>query len=284
MSRRGPQPTPCFVTLAGLFALLAAPVTLADPVSVVNELRNGGCARVTPAGAPARRAAPLDAIAAELARGTKLADAMAKSRYPAASSTSFHVRGSSADADVRRILADKYCAPINERRFSELGVFQRGADTWIVLAEPKEIPPPLEPVAVERRVLALVNAARATPRKCGRDAYAAAGPVVLSRTLSDVALAHALEMAARGVLEHRGADGSNSAERITRAGYAWQAAGENIAAGQQTAEAVVAAWLSSPGHCATLMGPRFTEMGIAFALAPSRNPSIYWTQLFATPR
>ena len=79
-------------------------------------------------------------------------------------------------------------------------------------------------------------------------------------------------------------DGSNSAERITRAGYAWQAAGENIAAGQLSAEAVVAGWLESPGHCATLMGPRFTEMGIAFALAPSRNPPIYWTQLFATPR
>lgn len=284
MSGGGQQPKSLVFGLVGSLALLASHAAQADPASVVNALRTGGCARVTPAGTPAKRAAELDAIAAELARGTKLSDAMAKSSYPAASSTTFHVRGSPADADVRKVLADRYCAPINQPRFTELGVFQRGTDTWIVLAEPKEIPPPLEPVAAERRVLALVNAARAVARKCGRDDYAATGPVVLSRTLSDVALAHALEMAARGVLEHRGADGSNSADRITRAGYTWQAAGENIASGQQTADAVVAGWLASPGHCATLMGPQFAEMGIAFALARGRDPSIYWTQLFATPR
>jgi hypothetical protein len=38
--------------------------------------------------------------------------------------------------------------------------------------------------------------------------------------LSEVGLAHSLEIAARGVLEHRDADGRNSAVRITRAGYA----------------------------------------------------------------
>jgi uncharacterized protein YkwD len=90
-------------------------------------------------------------------------------------------------------------------------------------------------------------------------------------------------MAARGSLCHEGSDGSKSGERITRAGYLWQASGENIAAGQADADAVVAAWLGSPGHCATLMGPFFTETGIAFALAPTKNPSIYWTQVFAAP-
>jgi uncharacterized protein YkwD len=90
-------------------------------------------------------------------------------------------------------------------------------------------------------------------------------------------------MAARGKLDHRGSDGTNSGERMTRAGYAWQAAGENIAAGQVDAEAAVAAWLKSPGHCATLMGSFFTQTGIAFALAPTKNPPIYWAQVFATP-
>ena len=46
----------------------------------------------------------------------------------------------------------------------------------------------------------------------------------------------------------------------------------------------MAAWLTSPGHCATLMAPFFTQMGVAFELAPAKNPSIYWTQVFAAPR
>jgi uncharacterized protein YkwD len=32
------------------------------------------------------------------------------------------------------------------------------------------------------------------------------------------------------------------------------------------------------------MGSFFTQTGIGFALAPSKNPSIYWTQVFAQPR
>ena len=91
-------------------------------------------------------------------------------------------------------------------------------------------------------------------------------------------------MAERGSLGHEGSDGSVSGERMTRAGYEWQASGENVAAGQPDAESAVAAWLESPGHCATLMEPRFTETGIAFALAPGKNPSVYWTQVFAAPR
>ena len=71
---------------------------------------------------------------------------------------------------------------------------------------------------------------------------------------------------------------------MTRAGYRWRATGENIAAGQATADAVVAAWLDSPGHCTNIMGPQFTQMGVAFALAPSGNPGIYWAQVFGAPQ
>jgi uncharacterized protein YkwD len=101
--------------------------------------------------------------------------------------------------------------------------------------------------------------------------------------LNEAALRHARDMAERGSLGHQGSDGSQSGDRITRAGYRWRGSGENVAAGQRDADAVVAAWLDSPDHCATLMGPLFTEMGVAFALAPSKNPAIYWAQAFAVP-
>jgi uncharacterized protein YkwD len=106
----------------------------------------------------------------------------------------------------------------------------------------------------------------------------------MSTTLTAAASLHSLDMAERGRLGHDGSDGSSSGERITRAGYAWQASGENVAAGQPDAQTVVAGWLDSPGHCATLMNSAFTETGIAFALAPGKNPAVYWTQVFAAPR
>jgi uncharacterized protein YkwD len=32
------------------------------------------------------------------------------------------------------------------------------------------------------------------------------------------------------------------------------------------------------------MNANFTETGVAFALAPGKNPAVYWTQVFAAPR
>jgi uncharacterized protein YkwD len=269
-----------------VLAALAAATARADPAAVVNALRTEGCAGVAAGGGPVRRDSALDAAARELARDTKLADALARVGYPAASSGSFHVRGSSDDAVIRAMLAERYCAAVNDPKLADLGVHQSGTDTWIVLAARAAVPFAAlqNPAAVAERVLELVNAARAQARRCGRDDWPAAPPVVLSATLTAAASLHALDMAGRGSLGHEGSDGSTSGERMTRAGFVWAGSGENVAAGQPDAESVVAAWLSSPGHCATLMEARFTDTGIAFALAPGRNPSVYWTQVFATPR
>ena len=249
-------------------------------------MRAEGCSGAAAVGAPARRAGILDAAARELARDAKLGDALARVGYPVASSTSFHLRGSTDDAVIRRMLAERYCAAVNDPKFTELGVHQSGAETWIVMAS--RVPQPFaalqDPAAVAQRVLELVNAARGAPRECGREAFAAAPPLAPSSTLTAAASLHSLDMAARGSLGHDGSDGSASGDRITRAGYVWQASGENVAAGQPDAEGVVAGWIDSPGHCATLMNARFTETGIAFALAPGKNPAVYWTQVFAAPR
>lgn len=273
------------VALAATAALLPF-AAHADPADVVNALRKQGCAGVAPAGSAARRDSALDAAARELAGKAELGAALARVGYPAARSTSFTVRGSAADEVVRNLLAQRYCTAINDRRFTEVGFHQRGDSTWIVLAGRMAQPFAAlqDPPAVAARVFELVNAARGTARDCGRDHFAAAPPLTYSTVLTAAASLHSLDMAARGRLGHDGSDGSVSGDRITRAGYAWQGSGENVAAGQPSAEAVVAAWLSSPGHCATLMEPKFTETGVAFALAPGKNPDVYWTQVFAAPR
>lgn len=267
-------------------AVAAAAAARADPVDVVNVLRAEGCRGAQAAGTQVQRDGALDAAARELARGRKLDAALARVGYPAARSTSFHVRGSRDDAAIRGLLESRYCASVNDQKLVEVGVHVSDDETWIVMAARTEQPFAAlqDPGAVAARVVELVNAARAEPRRCGRQSFEAAPPVKAAAQLEAAAAVHSLDMAARGSLAHEGSDGSAVGERVTRTGYAWRGVGENIAAGQRDADAAVAAWLSSPGHCATLMDARFTETGVAFALAPGKNPAIYWTQVFAAPR
>jgi uncharacterized protein YkwD len=265
-------------------ALLVARAAGADPLAVVNALRLEGCAGQRAVASTLRPSEALDDVARELSRSGRLAEAIGRVGYPAARSTSIEIRGATDDAAIRQMLDDRYCMPVSHPQFTEIGVFRSGNETWIVLAGRSAQPAIEDSAAVARRVLDLVNAARAAPRRCGRRTHDAAPPLTLSPRLGEVALRHAHDMARQGALEHRGSDGSQPAERVTRAGYRWRAAGENIAAGQSDADAVVAAWLASPGHCVNIMGAQFTEMGVAFALAPSGDPSIYWAQVFATPQ
>jgi len=285
--RAASQRFPHVAVWAALAACAVLPAAAqADPAGVVNALRAEGCAQVPAVGSPARRDSALDAAARELGRNAKLADALARVGYPVATSSSFNIRGARDDASIRSMLEAQYCDRINDPKLVELGVHQSGDRTWIVMAgrSAKPFAALQVPASVARRVLELVNAARAQARRCGADDFEPAPPLAMATTLTAAASVHALDMAARGLLTHDGSDGSDSGGRMTRAGYSWQMAGENVAAGQRDAEAAVAAWLSSPGHCATLMDPRYTETGVAFALAPGKNPDVYWTQDFAAPR
>jgi uncharacterized protein YkwD len=265
-------------------AVAATPAAHADLVAKINGLRKNECA-ARPAGAPLHADDTAANVARELARGRKLPDALKRASYPASTATSLHMKGAQGEDGVRRELAANYCAAVGDARYSEVGVFRSGDEYWIVLASRKFVPPPLDPAATAARVLELVNAARAVARDCGEGHhFEAARPVTASPTLAEVALEHSRDMAEHRNLGHPGSDGSAPADRITRAGYVWLGTGENVASGQQTADAVVKSWIESPGHCQNIMEPRFTEMGVAFALAPDQNPNIYWTQEFATPR
>jgi uncharacterized protein YkwD len=137
--------------------------------------------------------------------------------------------------------------------------------------------------AVSREVLELVNQARAKRRRCGWKRLDAVPSLALSDALERAARAHAQDMAERRILSHAGRDGSSPGERATRSGYRWRAVAENIAGGQTTAEQVVAEWLGSPKHCANLMSPDYSELGVGYAVEPKSELKTYWAQLFAAP-
>ncbi|MGE0030903.1 MAG: CAP domain-containing protein [Steroidobacteraceae bacterium] len=267
-----------------LLAAIAPPTRAAniDFQAEINAIRAQGCAG-RPGARPALRPAPqLDLVAQALASGSRLADAMKDAGYVAVQSAALEVSGS--DAGIARELARRGCADIVDPVYRELGIATRADRAWIVLAMPLVPPAANDAADTGRRVLELVNEARASARRCGWKRFDAAPPLATSDALRRAALEHARDMARRGSLSHTGGDGSTHAERATRAGYPWRVVGENIAAGQPTAEQVVAGWLKSAGHCANLMDPEFTEMGVAYAVAPQDDKGIYWAQMFAAPR
>lgn len=55
-------------------------------------------------------------------------------------------------------------------------------------------------------------------------------------------------------------------------------AGENIAYGQSSPEAVMNAWMNSPGHRANILNSNFTMIGVG---CYEENGTLYWTQIFA---
>lgn len=237
------------------------------------------------ADAPALRAQPqLDDAAARLARGSSLEAALQASGYRAQRSFEWRLSGYSSPQAVAAMLVRSHCGTLRDPALTDLGVRRSGTAYWIVLAAPFAPPLQADAGSVATRVLALVNQARSQPRRCGGTSFGPAAPLTLDATLTRAAAIHAESMARSGYLEHEEPDGSTPSQRATRAGYDWRTLGENIAMGQTTPELVVRDWLKSPEHCANIMEPAFTQMGIAFAVNASSAGGIYWAQEFARPR
>lgn len=64
-------------------------------------------------------------------------------------------------------------------------------------------------------------------------------------------------------------------QMIKSFGITYRSAGENIARGQTTPQAVVNAWMNSSGHRANILNPSFTHIGVGYA-----ENGRYWTQMF----
>jgi uncharacterized protein YkwD len=130
--------------------------------------------------------------------------------------------------------------------------------------------PPSEVQLLAAEVVRLANLERAAAGRSTLGIH----PAVLA-----AAMAHSEDMAARGQMSHTGSDGSDAGTRLTRAGFTWQTWGENIAAGQRTAQEVVTAWMNSSGHRAIILGSAFTTIGVGVAIAP--DGTRYWTMVLA---
>jgi uncharacterized protein YkwD len=141
-------------------------------------------------------------------------------------------------------------------------------------------PPPLSPVvsapnAVGEEIVVRTNTERKT-----------LGLAVLGRNaaLMNAAQIQANQMAALSKMAHElpGAAYPTLDSRLDAVGYRMRATGENVAEGYPTAAAVVAGWMTSPGHRANIVSTHFTEMG--GGVATGKNGRRYYAQVFASPR
>ena len=132
-----------------------------------------------------------------------------------------------------------------------------------------------------QEMLSAVNRARAHARKCGGRSMPAVAQLSWNKQLQQAAYVHSSNMAKYEFFSHTGLDGKEVSHRARDMGYNWRAVGENISAGASDVEAVMAGWLSSPGHCATIMSADYTEMAAAVVMNSSTYYGSYWTQVFA---
>lgn len=64
-------------------------------------------------------------------------------------------------------------------------------------------------------------------------------------------------------------------EMIRNFGISYRSAGENIAKGYATPQAVVNGWMNSSGHRANILNSRYTHIGVGYVSGGN-----YWTQMF----
>ena len=124
---------------------------------------------------------------------------------------------------------------------------------------------------MERQVLTLINNHR---KQHGLPALAN------NSKLNVAAHRHSLDMAQRGYFSHTNRSGKSPFDRMRAAGYVCGTMGENIAAGQRTAQQVFDAWKKSAGHNKNMLNRNYKSIGIGLVQMPGSKYGYYWTTDF----
>jgi uncharacterized YkwD family protein len=103
-------------------------------------------------------------------------------------------------------------------------------------------------------------------------------PLKLDQKLSSVARIKSQDMKDNGYFSHQSPTYGSPFDMLKQFGVSYRTAGENIAAGYSTAQAVVDGWMNSQGHRENTLNKSFTKIGVGYVKGGSYGS--YWTQLF----
>ncbi len=110
------------------------------------------------------------------------------------------------------------------------------------------------------------------------------GTLTENGLLNNAAQSKADDMLKNGYFSHNAPDGKTPWDFITKAGYSYLSAGENLAVNFTEAENVETAWMNSPGHKANIVNKNFEEIGIGIAQGEYQgHTAIFVVQMFGTP-
>ncbi|TMW70300.1 CAP domain-containing protein [Alteribacter natronophilus] len=100
----------------------------------------------------------------------------------------------------------------------------------------------------------------------------------IAEDVADVARDKSADMRDQGYFSHNSPTHGSPFDMMRSYGVDYNAAGENIAAGQQTPEQVVDAWMNSQGHRDNILSSSYTEIGVGHVEGGQYGH--YWTQMF----
>lgn len=100
-------------------------------------------------------------------------------------------------------------------------------------------------------------------------------PLTEDWELSRVARIKSQDMKDNNYFSHTSPIYGTPFQMIRNFGISYRSAGENIARGQATPQAVVNAWMNSSGHRANILNPSYTRIGVGYVANGK-----YWTQMF----
>ena len=107
-------------------------------------------------------------------------------------------------------------------------------------------------------------------------------PLMMNAALNHVATLKAMAMRDSNYFDHNSPNYGSPFEMMQRFGIHYNYAGENIAAGQQTAQQVMNDWMNSSGHRANILNKDYTHLGVGYVEGGSYGT--YWVQEFTKPQ
>jgi uncharacterized protein YkwD len=143
----------------------------------------------------------------------------------------------------------------------------------------------LEPCLDERqlqRAVEQLNALRRQPAPCAA-ASSAMQRLSWESRLAVSATEQARDIALQDRLSHTDSRNRGLGTRLRSVGYAAAGAGENLAAGQTDIDDALQAWLASPSHCANLMQPEYSDVGLACVQRRGSRYERFWVAHFGAP-
>lgn len=121
-----------------------------------------------------------------------------------------------------------------------------------------------------KKIIEITNAERA---KQGAD------PITLDEGLTAAAMVRAREITQS--FSHTRPNNTQYYTLLDKYNIKWFSVGENIAAGNQTAEATMNQWINSTGHYENMTDKSYTKLGVGCIYVPNSTYGYYWVQLFA---